>query len=855
MSRSSSRWVLSGAGLLAVLVVLVAIFSGPTAVPGTAQAVAAADLSRTALDQLDKFDNLRLQGSLETESGIELDVDIVALTGGGTTASVSDGAGGRADFVAVGDRVVVNANNAWWLNTVPVYASSLSGKWVQATENMGFPIGMLKVLSGKELRKAITGDEWSAVPTVYADGTPAVALTASKSPWTLYLASKGGRLLGIGGPLAKAGQKLRQPGSSAGSYPYALVNTTAVDDPCREQTGRTLTDAKQQAPTAPVAPPVPEPNHGPNVSVSIPPTGVCTTPTCPTPVVVQNAGDVAAEGTLMVSSTSGGGGATGVVVGPGQQVQQTFQVGNPASSCRQTCTVPYTVTAFVQVTSVAGPDLDTGKRLYDKGVDPNRPVPGKPGVAGDDVNKVIDGLTTPGPVVPGFRKSGLQEDSRVAQVVQLVADSGDQRLLSLLRTLARHPAIAVPADQPSPVVALARTAVKGKRVEQLAARQALSLLAQLVANDGRQPNSLGVENGLILDHQAKRIYSIAPVTNPENRAQRIYDTVDQAIKQFGTAGAGYSRVVVLDFGGSYPEYGQVQRGVLLEQLSKLKGINGKSLADLLRDGSGKPVISELMVANKVTRDSVPGARYVFTADDLQAFVHERPASMPTTKPTSGGLVYTQPNVRHIVEGDPYDPGSPGKQDTGGHLAEAGGPGKTEFPKAWTFEDVQEAIRQVVDKGNTIDGQGNPTGQPRSDVNHMNAEVWSWRYLGTATVKGVTVELDLYVYADGTVRNAYPALRAGGPNMVAGRETVHVNKTAPLTDATIFKNPDNPPASPKLNGARTAPPRYDRTTDTWKYPALDAKGNPRVDQSGKQITYGTDNDGNLVPGYPVPVPGC
>jgi hypothetical protein len=103
----------------------------------------------------------------------------------------------------------------------------------------------------------------------------------------------------------------------------------------------------------------------------------------------------------------------------------------------------------------------------------------------------------------------------------------------------------------------------------------------------------------------------------------------------------------------------------------------------------------------------------------------------------------------------------GKQNTGGHLAGAGGPGKTEFPKAWTFEDVQEAIRQVVDKGNTVDSQGKPTNQPRLDINHMKTEVWSWRYIDTATVKGVPVELDLYVYEDGTVRNTYPT--TGSPN--------------------------------------------------------------------------------------------
>ncbi|GLW90708.1 EndoU domain-containing protein [Actinokineospora globicatena] len=852
MGRLTPRRGQLGVVVLAVVAaVLVAVFAGPNVLAGSPREIAAADLGATALAELGKLDDLRLRGTLDTDGGIALGVDVVALATGETTATVTDGAGGIATFVAIDDQVVVNANNAWWLNTVPVYAHQIAGKWVKATDDMGFPIGMLSALSGKRLRELVTGDDWTAQPTVYVDGTSAVALSPRGSPWTIYYATEGGpRLLGLGGPLAASGQKLR--GKQATNFPHALVSASGVDDPCKERTTRALTDAKQQAATAPAPPPLPEPGHGPDISVTVLPTGTCTTPSCPTPVEIRNAGDEAATGMVSVSSTSGGGGAQPITVAAGQTAQQVFQVVNPAWTCTQTCTRPYTVSAFAQVTAIAGADLDTGKRLYDRGLDPSRPIPLKPEIAGPDVNAAIDRLATPGPAVAGFAK---QVDPLLDDVLDLVRKAGDARLLSLLTVLAKHPAIAVAADAPSPAIALGRAAVKGKGAERLAARQALSLLAGLAQEGGRPPNTLRVDKELIVDTHAKRVYSIASVTNPDNRDQRVYDAVDKAIKAFaGVDTTGLAKVLVIDFGDAFPAYGQVQRKVLVDQLS-LHNAGGKRLVDLLRDATGEPVVTELMVANKLTRDSVPEGRYVFSADDVRALVHQRPAAAPTAKPKGKDLVYTTPNLEHMLQGDPYDPADPGKQNRGGHAAGAGGPGKTEFPKAWTADDIKDAIAQVVDQGNTIDGQGQPTTSPRSDRNHMNAQVWSWRFLGQATVKGITVELDLYVFQDGVFRNGYPSLRAGGPNTIVDRDKVHVAKSAQLNDQAVFKNPDSPPAAPQINGAKTFPPRYDRDSDTWKYPAVGQDGRPAVDQTGKPVVYETDNAGALVPGAPVPVSGC
>ena len=68
------------------------------------------------------------------------------------------------------------------------------------------------------------------------------------------------------------------------------------------------------------------------------------------------------------------------------------------------------------------------------------------------------------------------------------------------------------------------------------------------------------------------------------------------------------------------------------------------------------------------------------------------------------------------------------------------------------------------------------GDPEAMVRHadipttMFSTQWAL-FLGLATVKGVTVELDLYVYEGGLVRNVYPALRPNGPNKIIDRPVV------------------------------------------------------------------------------------
>jgi hypothetical protein len=802
--------------LVAVLVAV--LVSGPVAVSGTPSAVAARGLGTGALDQLAKLEDLRLEGVLDTADGAPLTFDIAA-TDDGTTATVTDAGGGVAQFVSAEDKVVVKANGAWWLNTIPAYQLPLTGKWVRATEDMGFPIGMLETLSPRSLHEMVarTADGmWSATSTVYPDGTPAYAVTAKDSPWTVYVATQGdGRLLGLDGPLADVGQRLRQGGGQ--SYPSASFSTSAADDPCDKATKRKIEEAKPQVEAAPEAPPIPEAGHGPEVSISSPSTGVCTTPMCPTPVVVTNSGDEAAVGMLSVSSSSGGGGTFPVNVAPNGGTQQHMvSVVNPASSCTQTCTRQYQINAFVQYSS-AGTDLGQGQRLRDKGVDPNAPVPGKPSISGPGVNGTIDNLTTPGVAPAGVVR---QQDDLVDEVTEIAKKAPDADITSLLEIIGRYrDTIGTAAGERHPAITLGRETIRGNGRAKLVARQALSLLAELAVRKGRARGSIAVDKGLIRDIQNKRVYSLAGVGGDKQQGdpdERTYDAAKEAVERAKSAPSGYSKVVLIDFADRVPKFGNVPRADLIAELLQGVEVNGNTMRELFLDGSGKPVIDLLAVSNAKTRQI--GHRYTFTASELEAMGYTQTANPPTSPPDVKDVVVTPENKTHILDGDPYDPGDEqrNQDQSGGHRSGAGVPGKSEFPASWTWEDIDDAIRQVV-------AQGNPARAPQDGINPMGGTQWNWVLDGAATINGVTVLLEVIVYDNGSVRTAYPAdgNQVGKPN----------------DPNAVFVNPKLPDDfDAKLGDVeRTGPVRYDRNTGTFTAPGIDADGNP--------VTVTTDEEGN------------
>lgn len=82
-----------------------------------------------------------------------------------------------------------------------------------------------------------------------------------------------------------------------------------------------------------------------------------------------------------------------VSVTAGGNAPFSSRVNNPAQACRVTCTREFTVTVFMQITSIAGPNLDEGRKLKERGIDPNNPVPGTRAATGPEINTVMEVLS------------------------------------------------------------------------------------------------------------------------------------------------------------------------------------------------------------------------------------------------------------------------------------------------------------------------------------------------------------------------------------------------------------------------------------------------------------------------------
>lgn len=863
--RGKQRWAAAGAVVVALIAAL-AVFTGPVGVPGTAVPVDADELSGVALDEFGKISELRLTGEVRTAVGATLTTDVAVLSGGRVTATVSDGAGGAAEFAVLGGTTAVRANRAWWLNTMPVAAEAHTDRWVRADDGVGFPVALLTSLSGAGIRELIRartdGHRWRATADELPDGTPVHALTTDDGAWTVHVSlDDEPRLLGFEGPLTEALRKFA--GTRGTAYPGVRFTTSAPDDGCRTDAERRLAEATPEVRAAPPPPQPPTPADDPVVGVQIASTGLCTTPTCPTPVTVANAGQAGVTGMLVVSSSSGGGGVFPVQLGPGGSATNTAVVVNPAGTCRQTCTIPYTVTAFVQVTALAGGDLDAGRRLHERGVDPNDPVPGNRRARGPDVVGLVDGMTSAAPPLPaGFRR---QDTGDVVDLVQeTVGVALEGRVLSSVRVLGEHPALVRPANPAEhPLIGLVEEVLKGDDEDvRSAARQTLLLLQRLAEENGRQPGTVALTNGALLDSQHGRAYSVAALgpderskaeraANPAHPLGRVEERVLNGLTTArGRLPAGYSHVLVLHVDPQTPEIRHLSRRGVIDHLMKTEA-GGTPLRKPVLD----PPVSEFVVVNGRSRvladPRFPGA-HVYGQEDIEALTRTfDPNTPPNGPPQPGSLVLTPANERHILTGDPYDPTEPeAVQDDGGHLAGAGVPGKTEFPSAWAADDVKQVVRQLI-----TTTEPEPT--PVRGGNHMGVTQWQWVYVGAVTHEGITVELTVRVLDDGRIRTAHPT-----------ENDVVNNMGDPWDPTAVHRNPHPVPPRPVLtdSAGRTAPLRpTDRPR--WVRPAEPGRRghwlHPGTDKAGNQVVVRTDETGGFDPatdvldvhGNPAPVARC
>jgi hypothetical protein len=854
--RRRNRLILIGAAVVsAVILAGLAVFAGPIREAGTALPIDAARVTRSALDAFGKIGDTKLTGVVATENGVPLSMEIVARADGQATATVRDPAGGVADIVATTNRVAIKANRAWWLNTVPSYAQQLADKWVQSRPEMGFPTEMLRVLSGKPLSDLITSQtaeqDWNATVTQF-DGKRAYELYTVDRTWAVYVSTDAEpKLLGFGGPLLD-GVPRRMAGSAGGqrsdAYRNAQFSTAAADPDCAERSEKQLKEAKPQVDAAPPAPPAPSATRGPQISLQPVPSPTCTGPVCPATVIVRNSGDEPAVGTLTMTASTGGGGAYPVSVGPGQTSTHTITVPNPASRCTRTCTVPFTVSAFVMVTSMGGPDVDAGQRLHQRNVDPNRPVPGNPAASGPAVVNVMDDMLRSAPPPPaGF---GRQQDSYVAAVRAMVNGSITNRMMSQIEAIGDSGALAHSGDfLKHPLLLAVKQAVDGADEDQRATgRVTVDVLAELATKPGRTAGSLTVANGVVIDSQNKRVYSVAglgidtrskaerkanpgpPLGAPEERVMRA---LKGAIDRFAGAQnpADYAKVVTLWIDPTVNTFGNQPRARLVDFLAKDK-VNGTEVRSLFADPQGKPVVSELIISNGRSRKlAYPpyNGSYGFGPADIRALAHHfDPNNPPNAPPAPGSMYFSDTNLRHIMEGDPYDPSDPeAKQDSGGHRGGAGVPGKSEFPLDWTEQDIKDAMIQVGSNRQNLQRGAERNG------NHMAVAQWGWTFIGDATIKGITVRITVRVLADGEIRTGYPDDQ--NPTGAAwDRDKVYVNPSA-MTPIPALPNTAGGTQPIKL----TDRPRIQRSQSAMEKTRMVFKG---VDASGRKVEVRTDEKG-------------
>ena len=757
------RWLVGGVlGLVVLVAATLAIVVPPKRLPGEAIAMDPAGAATEALDQLAGLRDIHLTGSVAAESGQRLDVDIVVL-GGDAQAVVRDDAGGTAEFVVRDGKAAVRANAAWWRNTVPVYVQDYSDKWVKADDSAGFPATDLTALTGDKLEQRLAGrrSDWTATPALFGDGQRAMALTRGETGWTVYVSpTSPPRLLGLGGPVLGTPDRLAR--DQATGYPNGLLSTAKPDGPCRKRAGEQLDETAPDIASLP-EPAVPDVDERPALQAQVlAPGGVCMTPACPFTVMVTNAGNGAGAGMVLITSSSGPPMTAPLELPPGGEFSTVYNAPNPAPpSPNGRVTVPIFVEAFAQVTSLAGPDIDAGKRLHDRGIDPDNPLPGNPGAVGPDVTKILDLLTGN---VPGqglaYQPDG---DAIIKTAKDMLGKALSSRLLDTLETLVTSPALRYGDDvSRSPLPDLITKAATGSPDERVQARRTLDLLKHLV--EGRPPPAtpdqapVHVEDGLVYDDAAKIVYRPAVVTRG---APQLVDVLGAAASDLDQAQVpqGFSTVIQLYVEGT-SNLSRLSQTQFRDQLRTARS-QGRSVADVVLDGSGTPLVSGLTVVSQGSEaPDKGGANGVFGYDvnALAALGQTKAAHAPAIPPPDVKPHFTPYSRQHTLGGDPYEPAA--RQDAGGHRSGTGSPGKTEFPKNWVDEYIEQSVLELVDRAidNANNGTTYPPGTaqateisaPRGNRNQMRVPVWGWTIRGTAN----GIEMEVTMLQDGTLM-AYP----------------------------------------------------------------------------------------------------
>lgn len=796
-------------GLVAVLAVTLIVVAPPERVAGAAVAADPTGAATDALDQLAGMANVELSGWVSTETAQHLRVDIVTAKNG-VQAIVKDEAGGVAEIVAGTDNAAIKANSAWWLNTVPAYQQDYTDKWVKADDTMGFPVSVLGGLSGSQIRGLVTARsaDWAAAPVMFHDGQPAMELTRGDTGWRVYVTpTDPPRLLGVGGPLLAKVDRLA--GQSDGrSFPDAELDASEPGTDCQDQTDETVGQAEPGIADLP-APEVTDPDERPELEgqVSAPP-GVCMTPMCPFTVLVMNTGKAAGAGTVMITSSSGPPMTAPLNLPPGGQFTTVYEAPNPAPpSPNGQVTVMISVEAFAQVTSLAGGDIDAGKRLHDRGVDPNNPVPAQPSATGPGITGLMDGLTSGAPVA-GLRR----QDGVIAAARLLLGDALNDGLTALLAQLVGSPALRYGADpNRTPLLDLFKKAGKGSPPEQELALRTLKVLAALTQGRPAPPTPDAApvyvqDNGVIIDDATKHAYVIGQLKGGLTGQQGVdglYDEIERArglLDARGVVPDGYAKVVEVDVRGSQANTLGVRTRAELRDILRDGRPKGGSFRDVLLE-NGKPAVNALTIISPSSalpnRGAEDGA-FVFDEADLVALGQKKDTSPPATPAPTVQPHFTPSTSTHMWEGD-----TPDERDEtgGGHGYGVGAADKFEYPQTWTRQDAEQRAVEIVQRaiqnkrqGNQFDGDetsanGTSIGPPQNNKNQMDVEVSSWKVHGTAN----GIELEVIVAQDGTILSAYPTGRVAD---ASGALQPYSKINNPADPNLPFQNPSLPRGAPK-----------------------------------------------------------
>ncbi|MFI7673161.1 EndoU domain-containing protein [Actinophytocola sp. NPDC049390] len=192
--------------------------------------------------------------------------------------------------------------------------------------------------------------------------------------------------------------------------------------------------------------------------------------------------------------------------------------------------------------------------------------------------------------------------------------------------------------------------------------------------------------------------------------------------------------------------------------------------------AGKSVSSAQTAVQRLIDGGTPGQATGATTPSHIPTTPNTPTTPSTTTPTTppnASDIHLPPGAKeHILDGDG------GRQ--GGHYPGTGFSKKTEFPKGWDADKIQDAAYQVTQSGNPVKG---PFPTKDADGNVRMA----YNYEGK--VDGITVRTT--VFADnGEIRTAFPP--NGGEKDGSGNP--------------VIENPPAPNPAPK-GVPMSEPPRY------------------------------------------------